>query len=266
MDYVHGYSPTEAGRLQDQSNLLSRLFFPHVHYQSGERVLEAGCGIGAQTRHLLRSNPGIVLTSLDISKDSLRTARANLLDAGFSGLNLMRADLNHLPFSEETFDRIFVCFVLEHLVDPLTVLRNLKSVLKPGCEIMVIEGDHGSCFFYPESPEAWHVWHCLVEAQKRLGGDSLIGRRLYPLLHQAGFCNIRVIPQFIYADAGRPEWVEGFTIKTIVAMVEGVKQRALDLGLTDRESWSRGITALRRTAQSPDGVFCYTFFQAIASA
>ncbi len=263
-EYVHGYSPDEAKRLKDQSYLLSRLFYRDVHFQEGTRVLEAGCGVGAQTPHVARCAMGAKLFSLDLSMESLLRARNAATEAGVES-RFLQANVFQTPFEDQSFDHVFVCFVLEHLRDPDGALLELKRLLKPGGTITVIEGDHGSCFFHPKSDEAWHVWSCLIDAQAKLGGDSLIGRRLYPLLHKAGFDKITVEPQFIYADAGRPEWVDYFTIKTIIAMVQGVKERAFEMGLTDDERWERGMRALHQTAENPEGVFCYTFFKAVGT-
>jgi cyclopropane fatty-acyl-phospholipid synthase-like methyltransferase len=52
--YVHGYSDSEAARLGDQADALAELLHHDTHYPAGDRVLEAGCGVGAQTVHLLR--------------------------------------------------------------------------------------------------------------------------------------------------------------------------------------------------------------------
>ena len=262
--YVHGYSNPETKRLRDQSFILSDLLHHDTRYAPGERVLEAGCGVGAQTVHLLEGSPEISLTSLDLSLDSLRLAQVTLRDTKGPLPGFLQADLYRLPFGRGVFDHVFVCFVLEHLPDPVGALRQLKAVLKPGGTITVIEGDHGSCFFHPRSEEAWHVWNCLIEAQARLGGDSLIGRRLYPLLTEAGFADPRVSPRFVYADAGRPQWVEYFTVKTIIAMVDGVRDKALAMGLSDPARWERGIQALWQAATPPEGVFCYTFFKGVA--
>ncbi len=261
--YVHGYSDPEVQRLKDQSQTLSSLLHHDTHYPPDSLVLEAGCGVGAQTAFLLEGSPDARFVSLDISMPSIEQARR-----GTGGMNtpvsFLQANLFDLPFQPETFDHIFVCFILEHLTDPEGALQKLKAVLKPGGTFTLIEGDHGSCFFTPDSEEARHVWNCLVEAQARLGGDSLIGRRLYPLLYNAGFEPIEVTPRFVYADSSRPRWVDGFTLKTICAMVEGVRERALEMGLTDERRWETGMRALRRTADSPDGVFCYTFFKGVA--
>jgi hypothetical protein len=92
---------------------------------------------------------------------------------------------------------------------------------------------------------------------------SMIGRALYPLLHKAGYSSIRVSPRMVYVDASRPELVEGFTKKTFTAMIEGVRESAINAGLVEPHTFDEGIKDFYRTAES-DGVFCYTFFKALA--
>jgi hypothetical protein len=136
-------------------------------------------------------------------------------------------------------------------------------LLKPGGTLTVIEGDHGSTFFHPRSDAAWRTIQCLIDVQAAMGGNALIGRELFPLLLGAGFREVTVSPRFVYVDASRPEWVEGFTRNTYIAMVEGVREQALAGGLIDRPTWDKGIADLKASA-GPDGTFCYTFFKAVA--
>ena len=83
-------------------------------------------------------------------------------------------------FGPASFDHVFVCFVLEHLREPVEALRRLRAVLKPGGTLTVIEGDHGSTFFHPHSDAAWRTIQCLIDLQAAAGGNALIGRELYP--------------------------------------------------------------------------------------
>ena len=129
--------------------------------------------------------------------------------------------------------------------------------------MMVIEGDHGSTYFYPESKFAHNAIDCLIRLQKQNGGNSNIGRELYPLLKSARFSNIFVSPRMVYVDASRPDLVEGFIKSTFTAMIEGVRDKAISKGIKDRGSFDRGIRDLYRTTE-PDGVFCYTFFKGFA--
>ncbi|MBI5550383.1 MAG: methyltransferase domain-containing protein [Desulfobacterales bacterium] len=261
-NYVHGYDPRENLRLQDQAVTLVELLHSDTLYPAGSRVLEAGCGVGAQTVTLAANSPGAHITSIDISESSLALARKAVEAAGFTNVVFQQGDIFHLPFAPASFDHIFVCFVLEHLAQPVQALRGLKRLLKAGGTMTVIEGDHGSAYFHPDSAAARQAIQCQVELQKRAGGNANIGRELYPLLKATGLDAIHVSPRLVYVDASRPALVEGFTEKTFTAMIEGVRQPAVDAGLIDAETFDAGIQALYRTTAS-DGVFCYTFFKAV---
>lgn len=262
-EYVHGYSKREQRRLRDQSQTLADLLHHDTVYPLGSRVLEAGCGVGAQTVILAKNSPAAQFISMDVSPASLRAAEASVRNAGCTNVAFQAGDIFHLPFPEASFDHVFVCFVLEHLKDPVEALRCLQAVLKPGGTLTVIEGDHGSTFFHPRSDAAWRTIQCLIDLQAMSGGDALIGRRLYPLLLEAGFSNVTVSPRFVYVDASRPAWVEGFTRNTYIAMVDGVRDRALAAGLIDSATWEEGISDLKASA-GPAGTFCYTFFKGVA--
>jgi trans-aconitate methyltransferase len=247
----------------DQATTLSDLLHHDTHYTAKSRVLEVGCGIGAQTATLARNSPDAAITSMDISKPSIQKARARIAGEGLTNVEFMVADIFDLPFDEGSFDHVFMCFVLEHLSDPVHALERLRRVLRRGGTLTVIEGDHGSAYFHPESAEASKAIDCLVSLQAMSGGNAKIGRQLFPLLTQAGFEQVDVSPRMVYADDSRPEWVEGFTKLTFTAMVEGVGREALSNGLIGEDEWRKGIADLYRTAE-PGGTFCYTFFKGTA--
>jgi len=261
-DYVHGYSSYESVRLHDQASTLADLLHCDSLFQPGSYVLEAGCGVGAQTVILASKNPDSRFLSVDISVRSLAQAKRLIAARSIANVEFAKADIFRLPYPAESFDHVFVCFVLEHLADPRKALLSLKRVLKDDGTITAIEGDHGSAYFHPDSPAARKAIQCLVDIQAEAGGDSLIGRRLYPLLIEAGFSNVCVSPRMVYADASRPAMVQGFTRNTFTAMVKGVRQAAIAKGLIDAKTWAAGIRGLERTARG-DGTFCYTFFKAV---
>jgi SAM-dependent methyltransferase len=262
--YVHGYSEREAVRLRDQADTLAELLHHDSLFPANCRVLEAGCGTGAQTVHLARLNPQAMFTAVDVSQASLGEAKGRLEEAGIPNVELACADIYNLQFEAESFDHVFVCFLLEHLAMPVEALIHLGRVLKPGGSITVIEGDHGSAYFHPDSAAARRAIQCQVDLQAGAGGNALIGRELYPLLNRAGFRDVKVSPRMVYVDASRPAWVEGFTRNTFTAMIEGVRESALAVGMIDEAAFDEGIRDLYRCAAS-DGVFCYTFFRGSGS-
>jgi SAM-dependent methyltransferase len=260
--YVHGYRPREHERLREQAGALVDLLHFDSAYPSGSTVLEAGCGVGAQTVTLAQRSPEARFTSVDISADSIAEAGRRADRAGLTNVQFRQADIFELPFDAESFDHVFVCFLLEHLSRPVDALAVLNGLLRPGGSITVVEGDHGSAYFHPDSPAAHAAIQCQVELQAEAGGNALIGRQLYPLMVDAGLDAVRVSPRMVYVDSSRPELVDGFTRKTFTAMIEGVRESAIAAGLTDPERFDAGVQDLHRTTET-DGVFCYTFFKGV---
>ena len=254
--YVHGYDERANARLVDQAAALVDLLHHDTAYPSASRVLEAGCGVGAQTVTLVARSPQAQFTSVDVSAESLAEARRRT--RGAANVEFVQADIFALPFAPASFDHVFVCFLLEHLARPVDALRTLIELVRPGGSVTVIEGDHSSAYFYPDSAAAHDAIQCQVELQRRAGGDSEIGRRVYPLMVESGLDGVQVSPRMVYVDASRPDLVGGFTHKTFTAMIEGVRDPALAAGLITAERFDAGIEALYRT-----DVFCYAFFKGV---
>lgn len=115
--------------------------------------------------------------------------RKRVRTAGYDNVEFEQGDIFDLAFEDDSFDHVFVCFVLEHLGDPVEAVVRLKRVLRPGGTITVIEGDHGATYFHPDSEAARGAIRCQVELQSGAGGDANIGSKLHPLLKSAGFEN-----------------------------------------------------------------------------
>jgi ubiquinone/menaquinone biosynthesis C-methylase UbiE len=261
LPYIHGRSESESERLHNQASELGFLLHTGIRYPPGCTVLEAGCGVGAQTMLLARNSPGTKFISVDISPDSLTRAWQHVSDEGLPNVSFCQADIGHLPFPDGTFDHVFVCFTLEHIPDTLLALGNLRNVLKPGGTLTAIEGDHGSALFHPDTFAAHQVIDCLVTLQRKAGGNALIGRELEHLAEDAGFIDVRVSPLTTYASPGIPGSADAVK-RIFIAMIEGVHEQAIAGGLVDPEIWDEGIQDLYRTTEQ-NGMFCYTFFKVV---
>lgn len=260
--YVHGYRAEESTRLADQAGTLEELLHHDTAFPAGSHVLEVGCGVGAQTVAIARRSPDARITAVDVSAASVTQARGRVRAAGFGDrVTVRRADVRHLPDEEsEPVDHAVVCFVLEHLPDPVGVLRLLRRVVRPGGTVTVIEGDHSSTDFAPESTAARAAVACQVTLQRQAGGNAMIGGRLGPLLVEAGYDDVVVSPREVRVDDD-PVLAEGFTLRTFTAMIAGVREPAIAAGLTTPDAFDAGLADLRRTTE-PDGWFRYTFTRA----
>lgn len=98
-----------------------------------KKILDVGCSEGALGKFLRREKSAKVV-GIDISKEAIKAARNNLDDAF-----VIDIECEQLPFRKNKFDIIICADVLEHLYDPLAVLRKLKHCLiKDGIFILSI--------------------------------------------------------------------------------------------------------------------------------
>ncbi len=263
MTYVHGYTDRETRRLLEQSLILEELLHSGTSYPPGSHVLEVGCGVGAQTALLARRNPGIYLTSIDISESSVIQARKTVEEQGCEGVTIKQDNIYDHHLGTNTFDHLFVCFLLEHLEDPPLALEIMKNLLKRGGTLTIIEGDHGSGFWTPESEASRLAWQGLVASQLALGHDPNIGRRLFPLLQATGMSVEDVSPRAVYADRSNPLLLDGVVNQIIAPMVYSAEMNVLSERIIDPETWEQGLKDISMVAIHEEGTFFYTWFKGV---
>jgi ubiquinone/menaquinone biosynthesis C-methylase UbiE len=113
--------------LSDQASTLVELLHSDTFYPAGTKVLEVGCGTGAQTITLAHKSPHAHITSIDISASSVEKAKKKIEEAGYTNVNFQQGDIFNPAFVPESFDHSFVCFVLEHMAQPLVALKSLRT-------------------------------------------------------------------------------------------------------------------------------------------
>lgn len=260
-NYIHGYSLEETKRLNDQATTISEILHWDSKWDDGSLILEAACGVGAQTRIISSKNPSSKFVAIDLSEKSLTIASQVIDELKINNVEFRQADIFNLPFEDETFDHIFACFILEHVRKPDLALKELKRVLKTNGTITVIEGDHGSTYFFPESDAAMRAVQAQVTLQKQNGGNANVGRQLYPMLTDVGFSNVIASPRQVYVDDSKPDMVENFIKNTFTAMIKGVSEEAISKQIITKNEMDAGIKDLYRTGEG-GGAFFYTFIRA----
>jgi SAM-dependent methyltransferase len=99
------------------------------------RVLDLGCGPGEFDMHLMRARSDIELLGLDASETGIAIARRKVPGAEFRQRDFTRP--LELPEFERWATHAVCQEVLEHLDDPVSVLRNVKPLLAPGCRLVI---------------------------------------------------------------------------------------------------------------------------------
>ncbi|MEK6257128.1 MAG: class I SAM-dependent methyltransferase [Planctomycetota bacterium] len=187
IEYIHTFTKDEQDRLVRQGELLEPHLHKYIDLSGCSSVLEIGCGVGAQLRLLFRRYPHLHLTGVDISEDQIQRARlllAKELSEGRLELHTSRGD--ELPFADGSFDAVYICFVLEHVTDPMAVIREAKRVLADGGVLYCTEVFNDALYVYPHSPAIMRYWRAFNDCQRKIGGDPNIGIRLCNVMIQAG--------------------------------------------------------------------------------
>lgn len=262
-DYVHGYSDRETQRLQEQSLILEDLLHEGTCYPEGSRVLEVGCGVGAQTLILLRRNPGIRLTCVDMSAQSLMKARESVKEQGYSNVIFRQENILDSGLEPSSFDHIFICFVLEHMKTPVKALKQMMTLLRAGGTVTLIEGDHSSAEWSPETEASRAAWNGLVSSQQMLGHDPHIGKWLAEVMTEAGIRQVQVEPRAVDPDQSDPVLLDGVVNQIITPMVFSAQKHVLAHALVDPHIWDQGLRDLSRISANPQGRFFYSWFKGV---
>jgi ubiquinone/menaquinone biosynthesis C-methylase UbiE len=106
--------------------------------KSGDKVLDLGCGFGRHAFEAARRGASVV--ALDAGRDEVNgvaamfaaMVEAGELAEGSTHANVVQGDALHLPFPNESFDRVICSEVLEHIPDDLAAMHELARVLRPG--------------------------------------------------------------------------------------------------------------------------------------
>ena len=245
-DYVHGYGTREQERLIEQAeHWRDRLISYGTTLEPGTRLLEIGCGVGAVLAVLGQEFPGVRLYGVDIEPKQLDYARGHLERAGVEA-TLVEADATALPFGDESFDHVWMMWFLEHVADPLAVLREARRVLVESGTITAIEVDYSTSRAEPSTPAFEALIRAMVQGMAAAGWSDA-GTRLPGWLEEVGFHDI---------DPGEHSfWWHGEDLAAEASYAADVMESALpslaQLPGTDEEELRAGLEDLRSLPSRP---------------
>lgn len=264
--YLHGFSPEEQDRLRQQAAYAEHSIYQNVNFSSVKKLLEVGCGVGAQSEIILRRYPKLKLTGIDLSDAQISMAKQRLdsLDFAKDRFEIKKMNASKMIFESGSFDGAFLCWVLEHMPDPLRVLSEVRRVLNSGSMIVVNEVMNSSFFLEPYSPHVWQYWMAFNDYQSSIGGDPFIGMKLGNMLQSLGYKDIKTVPITWHYDNRTPqkrkEQIEFWTDLLLSASSQLVKANVVSQDIVDKAR-----IELDKVADDPNAVFHYTFMQAQAT-
>lgn len=262
--YLHGYSPEEQDRLYRQARFLEKSVYSSIDFSKQHKILEVGCGVGAQTEILLERFPHLSISAIDRADVQIQVARKRLASAIAEGrVKIEVADALHLPFSNNAFDGAFLCWFLEHVENPIAILKEVRRVLKPGGIIYCSEVLNSSFFVHPYSPATLQYWFAFNDHQWTLKGDPFVGAKLANYLLAAGYQDISTEVKVEYYDNRMPKRRAEFIEYWASLLLSGAPG-LIEAGKITPDVVETMKEELSRLKDDPDAVFFYTWIQAHA--
>ena len=188
--YVLGRSETESQRLVKQADFLrpsTERVFRKAGIKEGMHVLDLGCGAGDVSflaAELVGPTGSVV--GIDVDPGVLAVARARVKASGFTWVRFEERAIDSFT-TAQSFDAVVGRFILIYQADPVTTLRHVSSLVRPGGLVVVQEPDFRVGITTAPTVVLWQqVQHWIAETFRRGGVHYDIGGRLYHVFRRAG--------------------------------------------------------------------------------
>lgn len=233
------------------------------HLKPDHHILDLGCGPGTITVDLAVTSlsPAGHITGVEtaaaaesgVLKQAADLAAArNVSDR----VSFVEGDGNKLPFPDATFDVVFCHQVLQHVGDPVGVLKEMARVAKKGGIVTARECDMNGLIWYPESEEMSQWQDTYRRTARALGGEPDAGRHLKKWAREAGFdpSNVKHSAScWCYATDEEVKWWSGMWAERTVA--SSFAKGALEAGTATQEELEAHKRTWENWGQQQDASF-----------
>ncbi len=263
--YLHGYSAEEQARLVEQAEYWREgLILPDLPYIAGERLLDVGCGSGAVLGVINSAFPGLQLAGIDREPRQIEAASRHLAALGAPSADLRVGDANRLPWAQGSFDHAYLMWFVEHVRGIEPILREIRRVLRPGGTITINETEYESYHVWPEH-EDWEYLEGAMFRHFQAHGEAHAGRRLGPLLVEAGFSRVsnRLVGAHFFVGSGDDSLARH--TRYTADYIEPAIPEFVAMGYDERRL-RRGLGHLLAIHADPHGAFTQLVYRARAWA
>ncbi|MDO4919151.1 methyltransferase domain-containing protein [Kocuria sp.] len=262
--YSHGHQLAVLASHSTRSAADSCAYFLD-RLRPGLRILDLGCGPGSITLDLAEIvGPEGQVVGVDFSADAVAAARASAESRGDTTTRFLVADLFAVPVEPGSFDVVHAHQVLQHVPDPVAMLRAMAGYCAPGGVVACRDADYGAMSWYPQSEglDRWRDTYCA--GARALGGEPDAGRRLRAWANAAGLTVESVgSSTWTYADPESARWWGGSQAERV--RTSSFAARAQEQGLS-RAEVERIADVWQNWGNSPDAWFCMPHGEVVARA
>jgi ubiquinone/menaquinone biosynthesis C-methylase UbiE len=227
-----------------------RRFAAALDVRPGQTAIDIGCGPGNDLGRLADA-VGVEGSVIGVDRESRMLDEAHRRLADRANIELHRADIHNLPLRDGVIDRARVDRVLQHVLEPVKAMAEVRRVLRSGGLFGMAEPDWDTVTVADEDVETSRRFADFLASQVR---NATIGRDLVRLCAQAGLQMRSVDPiAVLFRDFDTADQILGLRRNAARAVFAG------KLAESDAEAW------VRRLASGPV-VAGFTFYLVIAEA
>jgi SAM-dependent methyltransferase len=233
------------------------------HLIAGRSLLDVGCGPGTITAEFAgRLAPGRVV-GLDAAVDAITAAESHARDI-HSAATFVRGDAFALPFDDGAFDITHTHQTLQHVGDPVAMLREMARVTAPGGTIAAREVDYAVTSWFPLLPGLAHWLDLYQRVHRGNGGEPNAGRHLKAWAHAAGLDAVEATASvWLFSDKADRAWWGGAWAERVLH--SSFARDALDGGHATHSELQQISEAWRAWARNDDAVLTMTHVEVIAT-
>ncbi len=170
----------------------TRALFARSGVGTGMRCIDLGCGGGEVTFELAKLiGPDGAVIGVDMDEIKLALAREAAADRGIKNVEFRALNVNVWD-EPATYDVVFCRFLLQHLSQPVALLRRMWDTVRPGGVIVVEDADFDGWCCHPANEGFAFFLRAYCQVLGRWGGDHAIGRKLYGYFLDAGIPDAQV--------------------------------------------------------------------------
>jgi SAM-dependent methyltransferase len=256
--YIHGTHSDEQARLTLLNGLTNPAFIAFLDVGTQSRILDVGCGLGILASEVATRVPAARVVGVEYAAQQLAAS-----DRGAANAHFVRGDAHALALRDGSFDLVYGRYLLEHVTDPLQVLREMHRVLRRGGRVCLQENDILVSRFDPDVASFDLVWRQFAALQQHLGGDPFVGKRLFALLKRVGFREIALSLQPEIHHAGQPTFQPW--VRNVIGNIQGAAEALRARGLCTRAQIDAAVHDLESLTTRDDATALFYWNRAYAA-
>jgi SAM-dependent methyltransferase len=257
--YIHGTTPEEQSRLSLLNDLLNARSVDAMQPRGSEKILDVGSGLGQLTRAMARA-ARVKVIGIERSCEQIAEAqRQAALDREESLVEFRQGDALRFPLGDDewgTFDIAHTRFLLEHVPQPIEIVRAMVRAVRVGGRIILEDDDHDLLRLWPEPDGFAALWQAYMRSYEHLGNDPIVGRRLVSLLVEAGAQPVRNTLLFFGSCAGDNHF-SGY-VANLIGVIMGARETIVQADLLPATAFDAAIASIRDWSQNEAAAIWYT--------